>query len=166
MKTILDATCGGKMMWYNKHISQAVYADKTQEHIHFSDSRILSVDPDVIYDFTAMPFREKTFHLVIFDPPHVHSLGEKSYMAKTYGKLFPDWETDLQAGFDECFRVLEIYGTLIFKWNTYDISQTHILDVIGRQPLFGQKVGKQNRTHWMVFMKMEEETLAIPAEKE
>lgn len=153
MKTILDATCGGKMMWYQKHHAGTVYADQKKEYVKFSDHRILNVDPDVIYDFTQMPFQSDIFHLVVFDPPHFHSLGENSYMAMKYGKLFPDWETDIKAGFDECLRVLKQFGTLIFKWNTYDVSQREILDVIEHEPLFGQKMGKKNRTQWMIFQK-------------
>jgi hypothetical protein len=50
-------------------------------------------------------------------------------------------------------RVLEPYGTLIFKWNENQITVTQILNAIGHQPLFGHKSGKRSNTHWMSFMK-------------
>ena len=50
-------------------------------------------------------------------------------------------------------RVLDDNGVLIFKWNETDITVKQIIDVIGCQPLFGHKVGRLNKTHWLCFMK-------------
>ena len=33
--------------------------------------RRLEVSPDVIHDFTDMPYPDKSFKCVIFDPPHL-----------------------------------------------------------------------------------------------
>lgn len=151
-KPILDATCGSRMMWFNKSHPNAVYADKRSESHILCDGRALEISPDVEMDFTAMPFPDKSFKLVVFDPPHLERLGKSSWMAKKYGKLFPDWETDIRGGFDECMRVLDDYGVLIFKWCERDISILKIIDVIGQVPLFGHPSGRQ--TIWMTFMKM------------
>lgn len=154
-KIILDACCGPRMMWFNKHHPSAIYMDIWREEFIACDGRHINVDPDLIADFRQMPFDDNSFKLVVFDPPHFNQLGENSYTAQKYGKLFPTWETDLKAGFDECMRVLEPYGILIFKWNEFQIPVSKILKVFGTEPLFGQKSGKTSQTHWMCFIKME-----------
>lgn len=153
-KIILDACCGPRMMWFNKHHPFAIYMDIRREEFIACDGRHINVDPDLIADFRQMPFDDNSFKLVVFDPPHFNQLGENSYTAQKYGKLFPTWETDLKAGFDECMRVLEPYGILIFKWNEFQIPVSKILKVFGTEPLFGQKSGKTSQTHWMCFMKL------------
>ena len=75
-------------------------------------------------------------------------------MAKKYGVLKrKEWKEDLKKGFDECMRVLEPNGILIFKWNEERITVSKVLEVFGKQPLFGHKSGKASKTHWMCFMK-------------
>lgn len=70
-----------------------------------------------------------------------------------YGKLYDGWETMINKGFQECMRVLKPNGTLIFKWSETDIPLKKILQIIGRQPLYGHKSGKRMQTHWLCFMK-------------
>lgn len=152
-KPILDATCGSRMMWFNKQHPDALYMDIRKEDFTACDGRHVSVDPDLIADFRDMPFNDASFRLVVFDPPHFNDLGDSSFTAQKYGKLFPTWETDLKAGFDECMRVLQPGGVLIFKWNEFQIPVSRILDLLQVQPLFGHKSGKQALTHWMTFMK-------------
>lgn len=73
-------------------------------------------------------------------------------LAKKYGKLNIDtWPQDIKKGFEECMRVLDKYGTLIFKWNEEQIKLKEILKLIDYKPLFGDKRAK---THWLVFMKL------------
>lgn len=142
------------MMWFNKNHPNAIYADKRQESHILCDGRALEISPDVQMDFTEMPFPDKSFKLVVFDPPHLEKLGVNSWMAKKYGKLFPDWETDIKGGFDECMRVLDDYGVLIFKWNEFDIPVSKIIEVIGQTPLFGHSTRRNGETVWMTFMKL------------
>lgn len=130
-----------------------MFADKRVEEHILCDGRTLHVAPDVVMDFTDMPFEDNTFNLVVFDPPHLKVLGEKSWMAKKYGKLLPTWETDIKAGFDECLRVLKPNGVLIFKWNEIQVTLNQVLKVIDNKPLFGHTSGKHGRTIWMTFMK-------------
>jgi len=73
-----------------------------------------------------------------------------------FGKLEDGWEDMIKKGFDECMRVLDEYGTLIFKWNETQHTTKKIIEVIGQQPLFGHISGKQNKTHWLTFMKVVE----------
>ena len=114
----------------------------------------VNVDPDVIGDFRDMPFKNNTFNLVVFDPPHLKWAGPNSIMKAQYGQLDKEtWSEDLAKGFEECMRVLKIGGTLIFKWSDCQVNVKEILKVIPFKPLFGQQRGT---THWMTFVKFEE----------
>ena len=152
-KRILDACCGSRMFWFDKSNPDVLFADIRNESHILCDGRKLDIEPDIIMDFREMPFGDNQFKMVVFDPPHLKSLGESSWMKKKYGMLSEDWKNDIKKGFDECFRVLEPNGTLIFKWNANQIPVSEILKSIDRQPLFGHKSGKQQNTHWMAFMK-------------
>lgn len=155
-KKILDACCGPRMFWFDKHHPNAVYMDIRREEFTACDGRHIKVDPDLLGDFRNMPFEDESFKLVVFDPPHFNQLGDRSFTAQKYGKLSLCWEADLKAGFDECMRVLEPSGILIFKWNEFQIPVNKILEIFGQQPLFGHKSGKASKTHWMCFMKNNE----------
>lgn len=150
MKPILDACCGSKMFWFDKDHPDVLYMDNRKFKDTLCDGRTLEVNPDIIADFRDMPFEDDTFHLVVFDPPHLLKAGENSWLAKKYGKLEETWPFDIRQGFSECMRVLKPFGTLIFKWNEDQIKLNEVLDAIGYEPLFGDKRAK---THWLVFMK-------------
>lgn len=149
-KVILDACCGSKMFWFDKENEAALYMDKRKLSDELCDGRKLIINPDIIGDFRNMPFENNKFKLVIFDPPHLINAGEKSWLAKKYGKLDSSWPIDIKKGFDECMRVLDEYGVLIFKWNEEQIKLKDILKEIEYKPLIGNKRAK---THWLVFMK-------------
>lgn len=155
---ILDACCGSRMFWFDKNESHTTYMDIREEELTFIDRgnlRHSSVKPDVVDDFRNMPFEDNTFHLVVFDPPHLINAGKNSWLVKKYGKLDKDhWKEDLAKGFDECMRVLKVGGTLVFKWSDCQINVKKLLEVIPYKPLFGQQRGT---THWMVFAKFEGE---------
>jgi len=157
-KKILDACCGGRMFWFNKNNPDAIFTDIRYDTYTMKDNgkiRQLEVKPDVVADFRDLPFEENSFYLVVFDPPHLKSLGNNSWMAKKYGKLTADWRDDIREGFKECFRVLKPNGTLIFKWNEYDIPLKEVLNLAPQEPLFGHPSGKLQKTHWVCFMKQE-----------
>lgn len=152
-KKILDACCGSRMFWFDKNNPDVLFADiRTESHI-LCDGRALEIKPDIEMDFTEMPFDDSSFRLVVFDPPHMKHLGKTSWMAKKYGVLKPTWQLDIKAGFDECMRVLQSGGTLIFKWNESQIKVNDILKLIPYKPLFGHTTGRQAKTIWMAFMK-------------
>ncbi|MFP8820234.1 SAM-dependent methyltransferase [Enterobacter cloacae] len=65
----------------------------------------------------------------------------------------PDLITDLRAGFKEAFRVLRPQGVLIFKWNETQIPVSKILALTGEKPAIGQRTGKNDKTHWIIFVK-------------
>lgn len=159
-KHILDATCGSRSIWFDKHCPLAVYMDIREEHqtaiwksTKNGNVRKLDVNPDIIADFTNMPFPDKSFELVIFDPPHLNQVGDTAWMRKKYGKLPEGWQSLLHGGFWECWRVLKPFGTLIFKWSEIQISTRDVINAIGKEPLFGHRSGKAMKTHWLIYMK-------------
>ena len=151
-RPILDACCGSRMFWFDRSDERVVFMDNRDFEDTLCDGRRLVVKPDVVGDFRNMSFRDESFHLVVFDPPHLLQAGENSWLAKKYGKLSESWREDLRQGFAECFRVLKLNGTLIFKWNEDQIKLKEILELTDKKPLFGNR-GRGSKTVWVVFMK-------------
>lgn len=158
---VVDVCCGTKMMWFDKADQRVIFGDARAETLTVTDrsqrnasgTRTLKVEPDVLFDFRALPFPSGTFRLVAFDPPHLVQAGPKSWLAAKYGKLGADWRDDLRQGFAECFRVLEPHGVLVFKWNETQVRLREVLATTPEKPLFGQVSGRNGLTHWLVFMK-------------
>lgn len=150
MKRILDVCCGSRMFWFDKNNKDTVYMDNREVEDILCDGRKLEIKPDIVADFRNIPFADNTFYLVVFDPPHLLKVGEKSWLAKKYGKLDINWKKDIKQGFKECMRVLKINGTLVFKWNEEQIKLKEILDIIDYKPLLGNK---RSKTHWLIFIK-------------
>jgi len=147
-------------MWFDKQNPAAVFGDIRHETLTVIDrshredgTRVLRIEPDELMDFRNMPFADNTFKLVAFDPPHLERAGPKSWLAAKYGKLSDDWRTDIRAGFEECFRVLEPEGVLVFKWNEVQVRLSEVLALTPYKPMFGQVSGRSGMTHWLVFMK-------------
>lgn len=155
---ILDACCGGRMFWYEKENSNTLYVDNREiEKGHFQNNWNPNwcVKPDKIVDFREMPFADKSFKMVVFDPPHLTSGSEKSVINKKYGLLNKEtWKQDIVSGFNECWRVLDDYGVLIFKWNEANIKASELIKAFPVKPLFGDFTGKTGKTIWMTFLKM------------
>lgn len=156
-KKILDATCGSRTIWFNKHHPATVYCDKRRaEYAGLWKNQPRStcvIDPDIQCDFTGLPFPDESFALVVFDHPHLEKVGDNAWLAKKYGKVHPDWRRMLHDGFNECMRVLKLDGVLIFKWSEYDIPAAEVWKAIGQKPLFGHHSGKQSKTFWGCYMK-------------
>lgn len=147
------------MFWFDRANAAAVFVDNRQETHVLPDksstggSRVLNINPDMVADFTCLPFADGQFALVVFDPPHLIRNGRKGWLAKKYGKLEGDWRAELRQGFVECFRVLRPLGTLIFKWNEHEVPVSQILALTPIQPIVGNRCGKQAKSHWIVFLK-------------
>ena len=146
------------MFWFDRNDERAVFMDnRVETHVlrrRESEKReTLIIQPDVVGDFTDMPFDDESFSMVIFDPPHLRYNGRTGWQAKKYGRLDGTWAVVLRAGFAECFRVLKQNGTLIFKWSDVDIPVSKILALTPHRPLFGNRSGRQAKTHWIAFMK-------------
>lgn len=150
MKRILDACCGSRMFWFDKENPDVVFADNRELETTLCDGRKLIIKPDETIDFCQMPYSDNSFKMVVFDPPHLIHAGQTSWLAKKYGVLPTNWREYIRQGVNECMRVLEPNGVLIFKWNEQQIKTSEILAAIDHKPLFGDKRAK---THWMCFMK-------------
>ena len=155
---ILDMCCGPQMMWFDKEDGRAMFVDKRRERHAMNRPKRGTVewtetDPDILGDFTDLPFEDETFWHVVFDPPHFERSGKIGYLAMKYGWLDGDWRKMLAAGFTEGFRVLKPGGTLIFKWTATENPVSEILKLTPMKPLYGHKSGKQAQTHWLAFWK-------------
>ena len=153
------------MMYFQRQSPAVLFGDLRHETLTVIDrshgkadgTRTIHISPDMRMDFRALPFPDRAFKLVVFDPPHLVRAGARSWLAAKYGKLGEDWRTDLRAGFTECFRVLDWEGTLIFKWSEVQISVRQVLTCFPQRPVFGHTTTANLKTHWMVFYKSVEE---------
>ena len=71
-KIILDACCGSRMFWFDKHNPNTLFIDKRSETITAKDRdkiRTIEVKPDIVADFTNLPFEDNIFIKVVFDSP-------------------------------------------------------------------------------------------------
>jgi len=161
---VLDACCGSRAMWFNKEDSRTIYLDRREEECLIDTGQgnpyTITIAPDVLGDFTELPFPDESFYHVVFDPPHhtaKHFTEATSNTQKYYGILLPGWEEMLADGFRECFRVLKHGGTLVFKWGSREIPLERILALTPENPLYGHKSGKKATTHWVAFLKQNKE---------
>lgn len=97
-KKILDVTCGSRSIWFNKKHPAAIYCDVRDEEFtgiwkstNRDSKRTCIVHPDVLCDFTDLPFPSNSFALVVFDPPHLRRISENAWMRKKYGQLGENW---------------------------------------------------------------------------
>lgn len=155
-KEIIDVCCGSRMMWFNKQHPNAIYIDKREyDKGHIDNRPNRELHPDMIMDFRNLRFEDKSFKLVVMDPPHLIGKEESCRMIKTYGALNREtWREDIKKGFDEAWRVLDDWGVLVFKWNEASIKKKELLEVLVREPLFGHPNGSKIPTHWLCFMKI------------
>ena len=79
-------------------------------------------------------------------------------MFKKFGALQAEtWQSDLKKGFDECWRILEDYGALIFKWNDAKTSFKEITKIFGREPTILNTLRKKDAlgaTFWAIYIKI------------
>jgi len=86
------------MFWFDKEDDRALFVDKRRE-THPIDIGTpgtigrspIVVNPDMLADFTSLPFPDDTFALVVFDPPHIERTAAKGLLTKKYGHLTGDW---------------------------------------------------------------------------
>lgn len=150
-KPILDVACGGKMFYFDKQDSRVLFCDERSFTTELCDNKKFSINPDLLIDFKVLPFKEESFALVIYDPPHIKYGSEKSVMVQKYGKLSHNFKDDLTQGFNECWRVLKPNGTLIFKWSESQIKLHEILKCFPQKPLLAQRTSKTS--HFCVYFK-------------
>jgi len=135
-------------------------------------------NPDEIQDFRHLPYPNKSFKLIIFDPPHLidrwQPTKKNNPFKKYYGLLKAEtWQSDLRKGLLECWRILADYGVLLFKWSTHDKNIDEVLAVLPFKPLLVEETKSNplskhpnnkksrfgaNKTLWFCFMKIPEES--------
>lgn len=157
MKKILDPASSMRSFYFDKTDERVVFGDIREDETHLlTNGQTITIKPDEVMDFRNIPYEDESFYCVVFDPPHMLRLSEKSWMRKKYGVLDSEtWQQDLQQAFAECFRVLKPNGTLIFKWNEVSIPLKDILALTPEKPICGHPSGKRMGTHWVLFMKGE-----------
>ena len=155
---ILDACCGGRMFYFDKHDPRVLGMDirRVARRKIESNGSFFEVRPDLVGDFRKMPFGDESFQVVVFDPPHL-KCGETSFMSYKYGTLFSEtWEVDLRDGFSECFRVLKPGGVLLFKWSDSFQPLNAILALTKERPVLYSVTpsrSKKRKTYFVVFVK-------------
>ena len=156
MKLILDPASSMRSFYFDKKDKRVLFGDIRVKETHLlTNGQTIHIEPDEVMDFRDIPYPDETFKVVVFDPPHMLNLSEKSWMRKKYGVLDKEtWREDLTKGFAECFRVLKDEGTLIFKWNEVSIPLKEILTLTPPyKPVLGHPSGKRMGTHWVLFIK-------------
>lgn len=101
---ILDVCCGSKMFYFDKNNPQVTFMDCRELEDVLCDGRKLEIKPDIVGDFRNIPFTDNSFSMVVFDPPHLHRIGENSWMAKKIRKTVRYMERRYKQRF---FRVFE-----------------------------------------------------------
>ena len=157
-KYILDMTCSGRSIWFDKKNPYTIYFDKRDieySQVFNGNEQKIVVHPDVVGNYEKLPFDDNTFNLVVFDPPHLIRESDTGWIQKKYGHFTTKEEAleSVSKGIQEGIRVLKDKGVLIFKWNEVSIPVSEIIKHLDYTPLFGHHSGKKNETHWMCFMK-------------
>jgi SAM-dependent methyltransferase len=155
---VLDACCGTRAFWFDKTDPRALFLDIRRESLPVDvgtpgtiGRSPIVIAPDELADFRALPFSDHSFHIVVFDPPHVERKQALGAVTRRYGHLSGNWREMLRKGFSECFRVLKPNGMLVFKWGESQFKVSEILKLTPEKPLFGHKTSKT--TIWCVFIK-------------
>lgn len=152
VNVVLSINYGRRPNWFNE--------DDLYPYCNFCESLdkpFIEISPDILRGFTPLPFHQKKFKLVVFSPPHLIRTRGASlrtiWAVFKHGKLDKNWKQTLYDGFQECMRVLDDYGTLIFKWNEVQIPIEVVLEAIQAQPLFSNQC-RRDGVHWLVFVKI------------
>ncbi len=164
---ILDATCGGKGIWYIKNHPFVTFMDirkgnydtkKDCPNMSFKGRRITKVFPDVISEWKDAPFPDNHFDMVIFDPPHLIIDGNKQIpiLASRYGYLHKDnWRDVLKKGIKKLFDILKPEGIFVLKWCENSVKTEEIIKLCPYPPLFGSNTKSKGHTanFWILFLK-------------
>lgn len=150
-KQVLDPCCGGRSFYFDSGNPDVLMCDLHPRESTLCDGRVFRCEPDLVSDFADMPFGDESFNLVVFDPPHL--VRGSGWQVEKYGKLPQDFKAALGAGFSECWRVLRPGGTMVFKWNEYQVPMREIEPLFPATPLLGHRRPGASKTHWLVFYK-------------
>lgn len=159
---ILDATASARSIWYQKENPYTIFMDMRQgtfstktDNTSKQSVRLWKVYPDILAKWQYLPFKNNSFDMIVFDPPHIfrNEHTKISTMMIKYGNLNQSWREEIRIGAAELFRALKPNGLFILKWSETDISINEILKLISYPPMFGTRTGQANNTHWITFIK-------------
>lgn len=95
----LDVACGARSFYFDKADKRVLKCDAHPRRCTLYNGRTLEVAPDKVADFRELPFPDKSFNLVIVDPPHL--IGKRGWRSDYYGSLDSHtWREDLAKGFN------------------------------------------------------------------
>jgi len=147
-KKILDACCGSRMFWFDRQNKAVVFVDKRKEAHELKDAssagghRTLIIDPDIQADFTKLPLKMQRLPWLFSIRLIWLEAVKRGGWQRNMGNWKGDWRQELRMGFSECFRVLRDEGTLIFKWNEFEVPVSDILKLTQKSPYSGIVVEK------------------------
>ena len=75
------------MFWFDKNNDKVIFMDNRVLHDTLCDGRRLDIEPDIIGDFRNIPFKDNTFSMVVFDPPHLLKAGGKFMVGQEIRKI-------------------------------------------------------------------------------
>jgi hypothetical protein len=156
-KLILDACCGPKFMWLDKNNPNVIFNDIRKEEKGFIKQRKnIEVNPDTQHDFRNLPYADKTFKLITFDPPQIICKSKTSTIIKCYGNLDKNYKQMFTDAIKELWRVLDDNGVLFLKFNNVHIDFKEIITLFPQQPLFQTSTNRSKNveTRWFCFMKL------------
>ena len=150
---ILDVTCCGKEMWKDNNPKDVIFMDRRAGLIEIKGkdwTRATTINPDVKADNRFLPFKDKSFDMVVFDPPH--EIGKPTgIFQQLYSTLNPlTWRSDLYKALKESLRVLAPGSFLIFKWAECKKAVDSVVQLIkaaGFELLFS--CNTHYRTYWL-----------------
>lgn len=133
-------------MWYERELPGVVFIDLRA-----------SVKPHVVADSCRLPFRDSTFDLVVFDPPHLNC-GPNSIFAMKYSHATTQEIRRLISGSArELRRVSKRSAYMAFKWSDHDTRLSHAIGLLdGWRPLFGtraRRAGKERSVTTWTFLR-------------
>jgi len=179
---ILDATAGNRSIYTYKNSENIIFADMEKE---------LWIKPTIYADSRKLPFKDKAFHTVIYDPPHDwgddkfdFKIGEWA-KKRSWGRRIPFQST--YYGWDkyrnkteiikylyysqkEFARVTVDTGLLLFKWCEVNMKISRVLTVLTEWRLLveipvtdvAQTYGGK-QTYWLILEKNQEHNRELDA---
>ena len=172
---VLDATAGNRSIWRTKADPRVLFIDAEPE---------LEIPPDKVLDCTDTGFPDKSFHTIIFDPPHsVNQERGSGYMTcpnKSY--LKPHWKVKQPCYYGndvfqtkvgllefiikasrEVHRLLQDDGCLWIKWGERHAALGEIVTLLhreGYQEMLRIAIRQHNHpyshgAYWVMLMKKE-----------
>jgi hypothetical protein len=82
-KLILDPASSMRSFYFDKKDERVLFGDIREDETHLlTNNQTIHIKPDQVMDFRNIPYPDESFQCVVFDPPHMLKLTEKSWMRK------------------------------------------------------------------------------------